>query len=78
MTVSLSIKGYTDSKNQFDEKRQDWLDKRFKLGPLQRLGAIYAELEQEALSTKPLRIRSQKVDNAIHRIQWKTQLVSDT
>ena len=78
MTVSLSIKGYTDSKNQFDEKRQDWLDKRFKLGPLQRLGAIYAELEQEALSTKPLRIRSQKVDNAIHCIQWKTQLVSDT
>ena len=66
MTVSLSIKGCTDSKNQFDEKRQDWLDKRFKLGRLQRLGGIYAELEQEALSTKPLGIRSQKVDNDIH------------
>ena len=43
MTIGLSVNRYLPSKNQFDERKQDWLVQKFGLRPLQRLEAIQAE-----------------------------------
>ena len=43
MTIGLSINGLSHAKNQFDERKQDWLVQRFGLRRLQRFDTIQAE-----------------------------------
>ena len=43
MTSGLSLNGCSHSKNQFDERKQDWLVQKFMLRWLQRVDAIQAE-----------------------------------
>ena len=43
MTSGLSLNGCSHSKNQFEERKQDWLVQKFMLRWLQRLDAIQAE-----------------------------------
>ena len=44
MTIGLSMNGCSHSKNQFEGKKQDWLDQKFGLRWGQRLEAVQAEL----------------------------------
>ena len=47
MTSGLSVNGCSDSKNQFDERKQDWLVQKCGLRRLQRLDIIQTERQKK-------------------------------
>ena len=55
MTSGLSLNGCSHSKNQFEERKQDWLVQKFMLRWLQRLDAIQAETLVSPLSQETKR-----------------------